>query len=273
MEGRRGLAATRRRLGGETSATLRGLQHTMNTRKLPPAVAIVVAALCAIFASPREAAATREYAKAEGKDCAYCHISEKGSGPRTPKGREYEANGHKFGVKSWSSDANEQKYLRASSAVVAQWYAEAVRNLDELANDEKLPGGCALVEGTRERFKMFKRSWLGAAKKLIATGDRGMPNALVFLTKLESQYAATDEGKEAVATLDKLAADAKWKDAVARARAVEKARQLLLEGRTEFQLGHADKAREVLTKALADANAQSFEQDVKETLAALPAVK
>src|SRR5262245_1374154 len=96
------------------------------------AAALVVATAVA----PREALATREYAKAEGKECGYCHVSEKGSGPRNARGREYEANGHRFGVKSWSSDANEQKYLRASSAVVAQWYVEATRLLDELAKEE-----------------------------------------------------------------------------------------------------------------------------------------
>src|SRR4051812_6767154 len=99
----------------------------MNGRTVACGFAVAFAAGLGLFVAPREAQATREYAKKEGKECAFCHISEKGSGPRTPKGREYEANGHQFGMKSWSSDGNEQKFLRASSAIVAQWYAEANR--------------------------------------------------------------------------------------------------------------------------------------------------
>ena len=97
----------------------------LNVRMTPRPFAWFAAFLAAVaagtFVAPREALATREYAKAEGKECGYCHVSPKGSGPRNPTGQEYEANGHKFGVKSWSTDENRLKFLRASSAVVAQW--------------------------------------------------------------------------------------------------------------------------------------------------------
>ncbi len=243
----------------------------MNVR--PPVwlapVAVAAALTLGTFLGPRDALATREYAKAEGKECGYCHVSPKGSGPRNPTGQEYEANGHKFGVKSWSTDENQAKFLRANSAVVAQWYAEAAKLLDELADAEKLPGGATLVDATRDRFKMYKRAWLGAAKKLLGNGDRGVPNALNFLVKTESQFGATDEGKQATSLLDDLAKDAKTKDAVAAARATEKARVLFLEGRTEFQLGHADKAKEIYDKTLADPRAKPFESEVKEAVAAL----
>jgi len=231
--------------------------------------AVAVGTLCA----PREALATREYAKAEGKECAHCHVSPKGSGPRNPTGQEYEANGHKFGVKSWSSDDNRLKFLRASSAVVAQWYAEAGRLLDELATEEKLPGGAALVDATRDKFKMFKRAWLGAAKKLVAQGERGVPNAAAFLAKTESQFGATDEGKQATTLLDAMAKDAKTKDAAESARATEKARLVLLEGKTEFQLGRAERAKELFDKALADARSKPFETELREAIAALTPAK
>jgi hypothetical protein len=243
----------------------------MKPRALASLLAFPAAVLAGTFLSPREALATKEYAKKEGKDCGFCHISEKGSGPRTAKGREYEANGHVFGAKSWTSDANEQKYLRANSAVIAQWYAEATRLLDELEKDEKLPGGAALVGGTRDKFKMFKSPWLRQAKRLAALGDRGVPNALVFLVKLESQFGATDEGKEAVKLLEGYAKDAKTKDAVAAARAAEAARVVFIEGLTEFQLGQADRARELFRKALADPAGKAIEDDVKEAMAKLPA--
>jgi len=241
----------------------------MTARPLACLFAALAAVAVGTLMAPRDAFATREYAKAEGKECAHCHVSPKGSGPRNPTGQEYEANGHKFGVKSWSSDENRLKFLRASSAVVAQWYAEAGRVLDELATEEKLPGGAALVEATRDKFKMFKRAWLGAAKRLLAQGDRGVPNALTFLAKTESQFGASDEGKQATTLLDAMTKDVKTKDATESARATEKARLLLLEGKTEFQLGRAERAKELFDKALADARSKPFESELREAVAAL----
>lgn len=245
----------------------------MRTRPFPCLCAVLASLALAAIASPRDALATKDYAKKEAKDCSFCHINPKGSGPRNAKGREYEANGYVFGVKSWSSDANEKKFLRATSAIVAQWYSEAARLLDELEKEEKLPGGAALVAGTRDRFKMFKGPWLRSAKKLLAMGDRGVPNALVFLTKVETQFGATSEGKEATSLLDSMAKDAKTKDAVAEARATEAARLLLIEGRTEFQLGENAKARALLEKALADPHAKPLETEIREAIAALPAAR
>ena len=235
--------------------------------------AFLAAVLLGTLVAPRDALATRDYAKAEGKECGFCHVSPKGSGPRNPTGQEYEANGHKFGVKSWSSDENRRKYLRASSAVLAQWYAEAGKALDELATEEKLPGGTALVGATRDKFKMFKRAWLGAAKKLLAGASSGVPNAAAFLAKTESQFGTTSEGQEATKLLDGLAKDDATKKDAERARAVEKARVRVLEGTTEFLLGNSARAKELLEKALADPDAKDFEKNVRETLARIPAAK
>jgi hypothetical protein len=242
----------------------------MNPRPLARLLAALAAVLAGTLVSPHEALATKDYAKKEGRDCSFCHISDKGSGPRNAKGREYEANGHRFGVRSWGSDANEQKFLRASSAIVAQWYAEAARLLDELAKEEKLPGGLALVDGTKDRFKMYARAWLVGAKKLLGKGDLGVPNALMFLTKVESQFPASEPAREAIQLLDAMAKDAKTKDAVAAARAAEKARLLLLEGVTEFQLGRPDDARALLARAKADPAGRAFEKEIDEAIAALP---
>jgi len=120
---------------------------------------------------------------------------------------------------------------------------------------------------------MQRRGWRTGVRKLLAQGDRGLPNALMFLARLESQFGDTEEGKEAIKLLDDYAKDAKTKDAVENARATEKARQLLLEGRTEFQLGHADKAKELFAKAQADAHAKAFESELKEAIAALTPAK
>jgi hypothetical protein len=215
---------------------------------------------------PPPAEATQDYAKAEGKDCSHCHVNPKGAGPRNATGREYEANGHRFGVRSWTSDALRDRYLRACAALSATWYGEAAKLLDALAREEKLPGGLALVEATRERFRMFPRGWMRSAKALLAKGDRGTANALAFLAKLESQFPAADEGREAAKLLDEAAADDARKAAAAEARAVEKVRVLLLQGRTEWDLGEAAAARKLFDQVLADPRGKQYAKEIAELL-------
>ncbi|MCE9638313.1 MAG: hypothetical protein K8T90_21640 [Planctomycetes bacterium] len=229
-------------------------------------LALSVALAAAVVVGTEPAAAMQEYAKKEGKECSFCHLNPKGAGPRNAKGREYEANGHLFGVKSWTNEANEKLFLRASSALVAQWYAEADRVLTDLDKAEPLAGGKALVAGTRERFKMFPRAWAGAAKKLQSQEERGLPKRLEFLAKLESQFPATDEGKAAVKALDELAKDATRTKAVEDARAAEKVRVLLLEGRMEWDLGNADAARALFEKVVADPRGSAFATEIEDLL-------
>ena len=198
-------------------------------------------------ASSTPAHATKEYARKEKKDCTFCHINDKGAGARNAKGREYEANGYKFGVKSWTNDVNLGAYLRANSAYAATWYTESLGVLTKLEKTEKLPGGLALIEGRKSRMKIFPRTWLRSAKKLLAKGKRGLPNALnKFLVRLESQFPATDEGKEAIKLLDGLAKAKETKTAVDEARAREKLRVSYLEARTELALGNIEKGRKLL---------------------------
>jgi hypothetical protein len=58
-------------------------------------VAGIIAA-AALVAVPQKAQALPQYAAKEGKPCGYCHVNPAGGGPRNAKGKEYEANGHKF---------------------------------------------------------------------------------------------------------------------------------------------------------------------------------
>lgn len=238
---------------------------------LAGAVGLAVSALLA----PSPALATQEYAKKEAKDCSHCHVNPKGAGPRNAAGREFEANGHRFGVKSWTSDAVRDKYLRACAALGSRWYAEASRLLDEVKKEETLPGGLALVDGTAERFRMFPRTWLGAAKKLLAKGDRGVANAFEFLARLESQFPGTEEGKEATKLLDAAingeSKDEARKTAAAEARAVENVRLVFLRGRTEWDLGNAAEGRKLFDQVLADPRGKAFEKDIREVLEPSPA--
>jgi len=55
-----------------------------------------VALLTGLLFAPRSASALPAYAQKEGKPCGYCHVNPAGGGERNAKGKQYEANGHKF---------------------------------------------------------------------------------------------------------------------------------------------------------------------------------
>jgi hypothetical protein len=60
------------------------------------AVLAVAVLFAGLLGTPRSASALPAYAAKEGKACGYCHVNPAGGGPRTAKGKQYEANGHKF---------------------------------------------------------------------------------------------------------------------------------------------------------------------------------
>jgi hypothetical protein len=242
----------------------------MRASALPGVLGLVTAAALWLGLPARPAAATKDYARKEQKDCGHCHISDKGAGPRNERGKEYEANGHRFGIQSWTNAENKAKYLRARSALLATWYGESERRLAELSEEETLPGGLALIEGTRKKFSMFRRAWLRSAEKLLAKGRRGLPNALVFLTKLESQFKGTKEGDRAIELLDEMARDEGKRDAVAEARAVEAVRLEYLEGRTEAGLANYERARELLERVARDPRGKEHTEACREILAEFP---
>jgi hypothetical protein len=58
-------------------------------------VAGIVSAVVLVAAS-QNAQALPAYAAKEGKPCGYCHVNPAGGGPRNARGKQYQANGHKF---------------------------------------------------------------------------------------------------------------------------------------------------------------------------------
>lgn len=56
----------------------------------------VAALITGLLVAPRSANALPAYAQKEGKPCGYCHVNPAGGGERNAKGKQYEANGHKF---------------------------------------------------------------------------------------------------------------------------------------------------------------------------------
>jgi len=242
----------------------------MNRHRIVLAPTLLAAVLASLGALAEPAGATKEYARKEEKDCSHCHISDKGSGPRNGVGRQYEANGYRFGVKSWSNDANRDQYLRANSAYLATWYFEALRNLDAVEKSETLPGGLALAGGRKARMKMFPKAWLRAAKGILAkkkASKRHRESALrKFLVRLESQFPASEQGKEATRILDELAGDPALASEVKDARAREKVRVIFLQAKTELGLGNRDKGRKLLESVKDDA---LLEQRLREEAAKL----
>jgi hypothetical protein len=75
-------------------STSRNLTRTIIVGASAALVAIVL--LAGLVAVPRSATALPAYAAKEGKACGYCHVNPAGGGPRNAKGKQYEANGHKF---------------------------------------------------------------------------------------------------------------------------------------------------------------------------------
>ena len=241
----------------------------MHALTLAGSSSLVLAALIALAWPASPAGATREYARSEDKDCSFCHVNESGGGPRTEQGRVFEANGHRFGVASWTNDENRRTYLRARSALLATWYAECDRLLDEVALVEDKPGGKTLIESTRKRYSMFPRAWLRSADKLLQKGARGRPNALRFLTKLESQFPESAQGKDATQRLDRMAADEELAGEIEKARAAEQARMLLLRGRTAYELGELTEARGLFQQVLAHPEGAALREDVTDRLTEL----
>jgi len=60
------------------------------------AVAAAFGMAATVVVAPKSASALPAYAAKEGKPCGYCHVNPAGGGPRTAKGKQYEAHGHSF---------------------------------------------------------------------------------------------------------------------------------------------------------------------------------
>jgi hypothetical protein len=72
-------------------------RHLTRAIVIGGSVALAAAVLFAgSIGAPRSASALPAYSQKEGKACGYCHVNPAGGGPRTAKGKQYQANGHKF---------------------------------------------------------------------------------------------------------------------------------------------------------------------------------
>ena len=76
--------------------TMQFLRCEVATYCVGQAASMAAVLLAGLVAAPRSATALPAYAQKEGKPCGYCHVNPAGGGERNAKGKQYEANGHKF---------------------------------------------------------------------------------------------------------------------------------------------------------------------------------
>jgi hypothetical protein len=167
-----------------------------------PAVLSVVAGL-ALSVPARPAEAKPEYAKKEGKDCAFCHVNPKGGGPRNAKGDEYVKNGRKFPPapggfgedKAFSNENNGKAFEFVRKALEIQHYADAARRLGELKPKEKKGSpGAQLLANTEGALDGKGRDLVKAAKEAIQGGKT--QEAADAMIRVETEFKGRDPSKE-----------------------------------------------------------------------------
>src|SRR5437867_4087978 len=118
----------------------------MRTFLLAPALLVPALAVVAVAVAPvPDAAAKPEYAKKEGKECAFCHVNPKGGGPRNAKGDEYAKNGHKFATtgaaagpakgfgedNAFKTETNAKQYGFLLAAIQLEHWSDALKKISE----------------------------------------------------------------------------------------------------------------------------------------------
>ena len=235
---------------------------------LPAAVALVAG--LSIAAPPRPAEARPEYAKKEGKECAYCHVNPKGGGPRNAKGEEYLKNGKKFPPapggfgedKAFSSEAIGKAFDLAKKAIEVQHYADAARRLGELKSKEKkgTPGAQKLAN-TEGELDGKGRDLVKASKDAIQGGKA--QDAAVAMVRVETEFKGRDPSKEVSALRTSLLKLPGGKEADAAAKALEPQRLAWLDALMKDAEGNRTGALHALQDLLAKFPDGPFATDAK----------
>jgi hypothetical protein len=164
----------------------------------PPAVVLAIGVLCA---SPLPRAEARpEFARKEGKDCAFCHTNPRGGGPRTPKGEEYEKNGHKFAAPGFGEDdafttqANGQLFFLVKGAIGIEHFKYALEKLKVLQGKEKKGPGAQKVMNTWGVIDGRGRDLAKKAKDAITAGN--VKDASEAMIRLEVEFVGREPAKE-----------------------------------------------------------------------------
>lgn len=239
---------------------------------LPAAAALAAGLALAVPAKPAEA--RPEYAKKEGKDCAYCHVNPKGSGPRNAKGDEYFKNGKKFPAplggfgedKAFSNEANGRNFDLVRKALECQHYPDAVRRLGELKSKEKKgTPGAMLLANTEAQLDGKGRDLVKAAKEAIQSGKP--QDAADAMIRVESEFKGREPAKEVPALRASLLKLPGGKEAETAAKAVELQRLAFYDAMMKEAEGNRVGALRIMNDLLAKFPEGPYATDAKTKVA------
>ena len=235
---------------------------------LPAAAALTAGLALAVPAKPAEA--RPEYAKKEGKECAYCHVNPKGGGPRNAKGDEYFKNGKKFLTpaggfgedKAFSTEATGKAFDLVRKALDCQHYADAARRLGELKSKEKKGSpGAMLLSNTEGALDGKGRDIVKAAKEAIQGGKS--QEAADAMIRVESEFKGREPAKEVPALRASLLKLPGGKEAEASAKAVEAQRLAFYDAMMKDAEGNRVGALRLMNDLLAKFPDGPFATDAK----------
>lgn len=180
--------------------------------RLLAALVVVPASLvaAALFDGPGGVAHARpEFAKKEGKECAYCHKSPKGGGPLNDTGEVYRKNKHSFPPEpkgfgpdgAFSSENNAKAFALLQQIVAIPHYPELFKRLGDLKPKEKRAAGAAAI-ATLEKDADAKGTELARTARDSVQGGK-VPEAAEALIRVETEF----KGREAAKDIGKLRAD------------------------------------------------------------------
>jgi len=235
------------------------------------ALALAAAAAAAVPAAVPPAAAREEFAKREDRQCIFCHLAEKGGGPRNENGKLFEANGFTFARDTWSGEPAKAAYRRAVAAYRATHYAEVARILLDLRRSEKTPGGAALLADLEEKLRPFAPAWLRASKRNLAGTAAQRAVGLEYLLRLLRECPGTPEAKEGEGILAGLRKDARNAEAIAAAEKAEEGRLRYLAARLLEETGDREGAKKGYRAVVDGWPATSAAREAKERLDATEA--
>ncbi len=226
-------------------------------RRLVAVLAVVPASLVLSVVSKgsgNSAEAKPEYAKKEGRECAYCHKNPKGAGPLNDMGDVYKKNKHSFPPEpkgfgeggAFSNEANAKLFEFVKKAIEFGHFPETFKRLTELKAKEKKPAGAQLLVNT-ERQTDAKGAELARLARDAVQGGR-VPEAAEALIRAETEFKGREAAKDVVKVRVEFAKLVGAKEADTAARLVESQRMLWLDA----QMREAEARKSEAIKALTD---------------------
>lgn len=220
-----------------------------------PAAVVLVAAIAGM---PRGAQARPEYARKEGKACAFCHVDGRGGGARNPKGMEYEKNGFTFpGApkgygedEAFSTPANGTAFYFVREAIDLGHYGDALRRLKLLQPKEKAKGPAAQrILNAYAQIDGRGRDLAKVARDAIANGQ--VKEAAEHVARLEVEFRGREPGKEVARLRAEVAKLPGGKEADAAAKAAQPQRLQWLDAQMKEVEGDPEGAKRLLADLLA----------------------